>query len=197
MLDLPRTSHVDVWHVSLDSGVGSGPADESFLQPDERIRAHRLRDERDRRRFIACRTALRRLIAARTHSDPSALRFTYGRNGRPELNDPRTDIRFNVSHSGGRAVIAVTTLVDVGVDIELNRAIPDADAVAQIVFSAAERRQLEGSSDKSAAFLRGWTRKEALLKALGSGFGDAADRATVSLAERPSILAVIEPQGRA
>jgi 4'-phosphopantetheinyl transferase len=195
MLDLPGSSHVDLWHVNLDGGVGWEPECEKCLPADERIRAHRLRDERDRRRFIACRATLRRLIGACTHSDPSALRFTYGHHGRPELDYPRTAIRFNVSHSGGRAVIAMTTLVDVGVDIELGRAVPDAEAVAQIVFSAAERRQLEESSDKSAAFLRGWTRKEALLKALGSGFGAAADRASVSLAERPSILEVIEPKG--
>nr|WP_247744293.1 4'-phosphopantetheinyl transferase superfamily protein [Ruegeria sp. R14_0] len=76
---------------------------------------------------------------------------------------------FNLSHSGGRAVLAVNKDGDLGLDIEKVR--PIEDAVAKHNFSPAEYAELSGlpKADWLTGFFRCWTRKEAVLKKLGHG----------------------------
>jgi 4'-phosphopantetheinyl transferase len=185
--------HVHVWHVDLEAVVNRHTELESWLTSDERLRADRFRFARHRRRFVAGRGALRFVLGKHINEHPRAVRITYGPHGRPEL-DAKTQVRFNLAHSGDRAVIAVSEAVPIGIDIEAALPIPDADTLASLVFSADELRQLAAAADKSDAFLRGWTRKEAFLKALGTGLGGADDVCSVSLAE-PAFLEVRPPHG--
>ena len=91
--------------------------------------------------------------------EPRALRTP---NGKPYL--PDSPIRFNVSHSHQLTLIAVTYEVEVGVDLERIRALPDYRAIAERYFPPGEAA-LTGEID----FFRRWTRFEAVLKAQGVG----------------------------
>ena len=143
------------------------------LCASERARATRLRFERDRRRYVAARGRLRELIAERLAVAPESIQFTYGHGGKPALAGglARSGWRFSVSRCEDAALYAFSRAGEVGVDLEALRALPEAGAIAARFFSPAENAALGATAphQRAAAFLRCWTRKEALAKALGEG----------------------------
>lgn len=120
------------------------------------------------------RAMLRGVLSMYLGYEPGDMAFTQGANGKPQLKrDPAGTIRFNVSHSGGTAVVAVVYDREVGVDIEAIR--NDTSLLADVVsfFSPAEVSFLEAfpGESKAGEFYRLWSRKEAILKATGEGIG--------------------------
>jgi 4'-phosphopantetheinyl transferase len=163
---LPKGS-VDVWSLSLDRPVGE--SEWSILGSSERDRAHRFRREIDRDRYVACRSALRKLLAGYLDRAPEAFEFAYGKRGKPSL--PGTDLYFNVSHAGGKSMIAITRAGPVGVDLEPETRALDVDEFAQSVCSRSERVQISSLpvAERRLALLRIWVAKEAFLKSSGEG----------------------------
>ena len=136
--------------------------------------------ERDRARFVAGRGRMREVMGEVMARSPASLRFVYDGQGKPGLEGGPA---FNLSHSGGWAALAVSPGPAVGVDIERHR--PIEHAVAERFFSPPERAALDGLSahDWTAAFFRCWTRKEAFLKACGTGLWRRLDSFDVTLAQ--------------
>jgi 4'-phosphopantetheinyl transferase len=173
---LPAMLGVELWRVDLDTPLGD--ALHADLQPQELERAARFAFERDRRRYLNGRHALRALLAQRLDVPARQLRIADNAYGKPELAAPGR-LAFNVSHSQGLGVIALLRLPNdvgqsVGVDIEAGAAPADAQALADTAFDANDARTLARIVDPAlhgAAFWRGWTRREAALKAIGTGFG--------------------------
>ena len=176
---------VHVWRASLDSPGVSVPELSGVLAPDERDRAARFHFPRDRDRWIAGRGVLRFLLARYLGGRPERLGFAYGAQGKPALatTDAAAGLRFNVSHSAGVALYAVTRGRDVGVDVEALRADFATDEIAERFFSPAERQALRGlpPERRCEAFFACWTRKEAYIKARGQGLSLALDAFDVSL----------------
>lgn len=188
----PTSSEVHLWHARLDGGEAALACDLPLLSPDERARADRFLFPQDRAAFAAARAWLRRILAGYLGRDPAGLRFGYGPDGKPHLAGSPS-LRFNLSHSGGRAALAVASGREVGIDIEAIR--PVEPHIAGRVFAAGEIRTWSAlpPADRLAAFFRCWTRKEAYLKALGTGLGTTRlDSFEVSLApgDPPAVLAV-------
>jgi len=104
------------------------------------------------------------------------------------LEGGRGHVEFNLAHSGGDAVIVLADGASVGVDIELHRPISDVESLARLVFSDVERRELKLAPDLVSAFLNGWTRKEAYVKALGMGLTAPLREITVSLSDRAALF---------
>jgi 4'-phosphopantetheinyl transferase len=150
----------------------------ALLSPDEQERAARFVLPEDRRRYIVARARLRQLLGARLGANPDEVELTYGIAGKPLLA-PRylRDLRFNVAHCGDTAVYAFADGCEVGVDIEREREIEEADAIAERVFSPAER-----DACRARGFLYCWTRKEAFVKALGTGLSSPLAELDVSAA---------------
>jgi 4'-phosphopantetheinyl transferase len=145
------------------------------LNEEERSRAERLRLERDRRRFIATRGQLRRLLGFKLGVSPFDIELENGPLGKPHLSRgmPTHDLRFSISRSGEVAVIALSTKQEVGVDIEAVLPVPEADEIAALCFSGSEHRSYAAldPEDRLEGFLQRWTRLEAISKALGCGLG--------------------------
>ena len=145
-------------------------AGDALLDSDERARAARFVVEPPRQRFVAFRVLARRLLGDYTEQDPAAIRFTFGRHGKPALDHPRAPA-FNAAHSADLVVLAVTRAARVGVDLERLRPMPRAAALAARFFTVAEHAHVAalagGPRDRS--FLHCWTCKEAVLKAIGTG----------------------------
>jgi 4'-phosphopantetheinyl transferase len=162
---------VDVWRIDLDAGHLAVDRAAEALSPGERLRARRLRAPLARRRFVMRRLGLRAVLAEYSGADPARLTYRAGPYGKPALEGGPC---FSLSHSGGLALCAVSPGREVGVDVERLRAVPEADRIVERVFSPAERRDYHALREAApgSAFLRMWTRKEALLKALGVGFSD-------------------------
>ena len=182
---------IGVWLVELDSGLvtqaeidGTEPGDElALLDSDERVRAARFLRARDRRRFARCRAALREILGGLLGERPEALRFRLVARGKPELDFPcdadgRPPLRFNVSHSADLGAIAVCHRHELGIDLEQLRSIGEAERIVQSFFSMAEQAEFAtiSAAARPLAFVRGWTRKEAILKGLGVGIAGLADR---------------------
>ena len=178
----------DVHIVAVD--LDAKPGYERLLSEDERERAANFRFERDRRRFVAGRSILRQKLAQYLDAAPAELVFVYGPHGKPTL--PGSDVSFNVSNSGRAGLFAFASGFELGVDVELlAHARPNDDAVAARFFSAAEVAVLQAcpTSTRAHAFLRCWTRKEAYLKARGSGLAAPLDQFDVTLrAGEPALL---------
>ena len=179
---------VDLWYVNLDVSANALGSFTHWLSVDELGKAARFHSDLDRARYIVGRAALRRLLADRLGCSPTTIRFLYGPNGKPMLEGGREHVEFNLSHCGGDAVVALTACAAVGVDIEILRPIPDVESLAGLVFSDVERRQLALARDPVLAFLNGWTRKEAYVKALGLGLTAPLTEITVSLSAGAALL---------
>jgi 4'-phosphopantetheinyl transferase len=185
---------VHVWCARLHPAAAEAGAKLGLLAPDERARAGRFRSAVHRDRFILGRAAQRDILAAYTGVEPHAIEFRYSDRGKPSLaGEPGEGIRFNTSNAGDLAVVAVTAGAEVGIDVEEERVIPDALALARRFFSAAEVVALQAApADRvPRAFLTCWTRKEAFVKAIGLGVTmPLADfDVTVAPEEPPALLA--------
>jgi 4'-phosphopantetheinyl transferase len=167
---LPANNAVHVWIGRL--GKDGCHREWNLLSLDERTRAKQFHFERDRVKFVRGRAALRRLLGDYLEIAPGVVGFHYGEYGKPELDaGERCRLRFNVTHSGDVVAIAVTGGPAVGIDVEQTRPLADLDSLARTCFSEHELMEFYELPVKTrlAAFYSGWTRKEALLKALGSG----------------------------
>lgn len=169
----PGSMHVEV----VELGI-AGPADleaEATLAPDERQRARRFLFERDRARFTAARAGLRAVLGACLGLAPASVPLRARPGGKPELDLADAPVRFNLSHSGERALVAVALGRDVGVDLELLREI-DHRSMARRFFTAGEQAAISGSArGPLEAFYRCWVAKESYLKARGEGLASPLD----------------------
>jgi 4'-phosphopantetheinyl transferase len=164
---------IDLWRVWLDSRDPAERDLTGILAPDEVARASRFHFENDRKRFVKCRSALRILLGRYLEIRPSEIRFQYQSNGKPEIAFPHHSrgLRFNVSNSAGLAMIAVGSAGALGIDIEKVRPQADFLEIAKRFFSVREVQALLEVSEnrRQEAFFACWTRKEAILKAIGMG----------------------------
>jgi 4'-phosphopantetheinyl transferase len=164
---------IHVWCVQLDVPCGSLTTMAETLGPGERDRAERFRFESDWGRYVAAHGALRRILSAYVGLPPGQIRYTSGACGRPRLapdiNPHKLD--FNLSHSGELAMVAVAGDGRVGVDLEMMRDLPLEHELAERSLSAGESSEWwhYPAEARTKAFLYGWTRKEACLKADGRG----------------------------
>jgi 4'-phosphopantetheinyl transferase len=186
---------VRLWRVDL--GQAPGEAAVATLSAAERARAARFVFERDRRRYLAAHAALRRLLAETTGIAASDLVSHEGPFGKPYLPGPAAP-SFNLSHSGDMALIGIGPPgVEIGVDVEVPRAMSDALELAERHFAPAEIDALRSTppDQRDHAFLRGWTRKEACLKAIGSGLSIAPHTFDAGIAAAERVVSIATPQG--
>ena len=181
---------IHVWQAWLDRGAEEVQRLESFLAPEEIARAHRFHFERDRNHYVVGRGLLRELLGRYLGQAPSALEFSYGEQGKPALAGAAASsgLSFNLSHSGGLAVYAFARERSLGVDVE--RVKPDfaSDDIARRYFSTREVNDLLALpiAERTEAFFRCWTRKEAYIKARGEGLRIPLDGFSVSFLRNQS-----------
>jgi len=156
------------------------------LAEEERTRASRFHFDKHRRHFVAGRGFLRALLARYLDTTPEEVQFAYGPYGKPVLDGEHREssLRFNASHSGDWALYAFVQDHEVGVDVEYIKADFETEGIAERFFSALEVQTLYALADeeKPAAFFRCWTRKEAYIKAIGSGLSHPLDSFDVTFA---------------
>jgi 4'-phosphopantetheinyl transferase len=171
----PQRDEVHLWRAELDTSQAIRHWLGTPLSADERERARHYRQESDGARFACRRGWLRHLLADYLAVHPADLHFARDPRGKPRLGRPDVPwLRFNVSHSAGVAVFAVSRSREVGVDIEHVRRDFPFDEVARRFFSAEEHQALQALApeDRIEAFFTMWTEKEAYLKGLGVGLSN-------------------------
>jgi 4'-phosphopantetheinyl transferase len=189
-LSLPA-HEIHVWRASLDQPQGLKNY-LATLAPDERQRAARLHHPKDREHLIVARGLLRALLGRYLGINPASLVFRYSAHGKPALAGLLTeDVRFNLSHSHGLALLAFARGRDLGIDLEYARREVATQQVAERFFSPAETVSLRAlpADQQAEAFFNCWTRKEAYVKARGDGLALRLDQFDVSLAPgEPAML---------
>jgi 4'-phosphopantetheinyl transferase len=168
---VPAEKQIHLWWIDLDAHTG----DDVTLSDHERLRARRKRPPQLRARFVATHSTTRAILARYLATDPSAVRIVLSAAGKPLLDasthGPEAPT-FSLSHSGAYAVLAVSTSDGaIGVDVESDQSTP----TRATMLNALSPQELADVSAMDEAALRiafhiAWTRKEACLKAIGSGF---------------------------
>ena len=185
-----RPGDLHVWQVGLRR-FQEDPEAAEILDRDELERARRFAFADDARRFVQRRTALRHLAALYTGRDARELRFGRTAAGKPFLLDQSSSgaISFSVTHSKDLALLAFCIDVAVGIDVEAIRPLDDMRAIADACFSEGERSALDAlpENERLIAFFNGWTRKEALLKAVGGGFTLAPKDSEVTVSPQEAV----------
>lgn len=182
----PSLGHRDVhlWAADVEQHPDVLGRLEQTLAPDETARADRFAFAHLRQRYVAARGILRDILARYTGTEPAALVFSYNPFGKPFLAG--SPLRFNLAHSHQAVICAVTAGRDVGLDVEYTRSSrlrADLASFVQRTLAPGESRALLAlpEGQQLEAFYNCWTRKEAYIKALGSGLSTPLDRFEVSL----------------
>jgi 4'-phosphopantetheinyl transferase len=161
---------VHVWHQDL--AVSQQQFENLFrlLDNSERDRAARFKVEEPRRQYVISRAFLRVVLGRYLQMDPDRVRFRVAKFGKPEL-ETGSDLYFNLSHTDGAAVIAVTRAGKVGIDVERIRENLNPLELAERFFSREESDWLrsQAAEQQFEAFFACWTAKEAYVKACGGG----------------------------
>lgn len=185
MIALERNA-VHIWRASLDQPPARLEQLRQTLAEDELQRAARFVAAHDRARFIAGRGMLRAILGRYLDLRPEQLRFAYGAAGKPVLAQAAAghSLHFNLAHSHGLALYAVTLSHAIGVDLERVRADVDVEQIAGVAFAPAELAELLAlpAALRLPAFFTCWTRKEAYVKARGEGLSLPGDQFQISLA---------------
>jgi len=163
---------VHVWRAPLEDSPHQSSRYLPYLSADERARAERYRVPHPQYQFISSRGILRSILSRYVDVPAADLRIESNLQGKPALADPSfLPLQFNVSHTSGMTLLAVTVEHEVGIDVEkVDRALRDQD-IATRYFSPRESAHLASLSPdlRTQKFFAYWTCKEAYLKMRGIG----------------------------
>jgi 4'-phosphopantetheinyl transferase len=177
----------DVWLV--DPADAHEPALVSrylaLISAAESARYDRLRVDTARHRYLVSRVLVRTVLAARLDMAPADVVLRTTSSGRPELAAPgdRRRLDFNLSHTDGLIVLAVTDAAPIGVDVERYDRDVDVLALAQRFFAPEEHAAIVAADEsrRRGLFITYWTLKEAFLKARGVGIAGGLDSIAFSI----------------
>jgi 4'-phosphopantetheinyl transferase len=172
LLTPPSAHEVHVWQWDLDVCGDHFDRYWPTLSTQERERADQFRFDRHRRRYVAGRGELRQLLGRYLGLSPREVAIDYGSDGKPfcTMEPHEWKLCFNLSHSEEAAALAISSGFEVGIDVEHMR--PIEACVPLEVFSTQEQAEFAALPDqeRQPVFFESWARKEACLKALGTGF---------------------------
>ncbi len=150
----------------------------STLSNEEKDRFSRYKNEKAQFTFLTARFYLRKILEKKITlnfaEDKSIrekidLKIETTSSGKPYLKDYPT-LFFNISHTDGLILLGFANS-PIGVDVEKIERNADKEAIIKHFFSEKEQQSFFSQPDnlRHLAFVKGWTRKEAILKATGEG----------------------------
>jgi 4'-phosphopantetheinyl transferase len=159
---------VEVYFAETKDIIGEYARLKTFININDKLKADKLHFEEDRNTSLICHTILRLILSNKLNTDLSEIRILDEGNRKPRLEGDW--LFFNISHTRDAFAFAISECCEVGIDLEkMDRSI-DFKSIARKFFSNAERAFiLDSPADSRNRFFLLWTRKEALLKALGTG----------------------------
>ncbi|MCE5268222.1 MAG: 4'-phosphopantetheinyl transferase superfamily protein [Planctomycetaceae bacterium] len=172
---------VDLWRLSLE-GIANPAVFDAYrplLSPEEVEREQRFTNTDARTQFLAGRALLRTALSQYLDADPRHIRLRYQNGGKPTLDSSPgilpvssdSQLQFNLSHTHGMVVCAITLRDPIGVDIESTSRRSNCLALARRFFAPAEANLLLSlpPDEQQAKFIETWTLKESFIKAIGAG----------------------------
>ena len=142
-----------------------------FLSDQEKAQADKFINTNLKDRYIISHGLLRHLLAFYVRIEPQNIQYSVNQFGKPFLKDTNCRVQFNMSHSKDYAayIIALDSLV--GIDIEWKDETVNFQEIIELVFSPTEINIFNKLSpaEQFRAFYDIWTKKEAIIKAIGQG----------------------------
>ena len=122
--------------------------------------------------FAVAHVATRFVLSHYGPQAPNEWVYERGENGRPEIVDGPSGLRFNISHTEGMVAVLVHGDNDAGVDVEAPWRSTNTTSVSRRVFTDEERAAMLAlpSDQQAGRFYQLWTLKESFIKAKGKGF---------------------------
>lgn len=187
--------YIDVWRTRIDLPEEEVNTYALTLSVEEQERAARFTFPDKYEEYVVSRGLLRRALAHVLKRAATDFQFEYTDSKKPYLLNKYAgqSISFNISHSHGQALVAVSLQRNIGIDIEKIRADVEYEKLALRFFSEAEHRQLMQlpREERARSFFAIWTRKEAFVKAIGKGiaFGLSEFDVNIDPQQPPVMLA--------
>ena len=189
-------NQVHIWAVDLDHLKLRGYRDDQRLPESERDRSERFRFEIISVRYVKCHYLLRVLLGQYLGTDFYHQEFYCNQHGKPSLKNERgsNSIYFNLSNSENICVFVFTEDGDIGVDVEKIHDMTNMDSIVESFFSPSENINFCSlpKQSRKKSFFKYWTRKEALLKAMGIGLSFPLDKVDVISGQEESSDAFIK-----
>lgn len=166
-------NEIHLWQVNPDKITQADLLSKykNLLSDDETIKQQRYKFSTDRHDALITRAFVRDLLSYYADKAPSDWRFEKGKKDKPEIINPPLPLRFNLSHTKGLIICAVTLEDDIGCDVENITRSNDVLAIANRYFSATETTELFTLpiEQQRSRFFDYWTLKESYIKAWGLG----------------------------
>jgi len=192
-------SNIEIWFEDLSVTDAEYWQYWDVLDDKERSRALRFVHKIHRDRYVVSHAKLRIILASYIDTAPGHIRFAEEAFGKPYLSmdGKEPDVKFNLSHSGDKMLVAVGLYDQLGVDIEEWNERIDCGLVVDSCFAEVERCFWNGLPEdrKDAFFYRFWTRKESFVKAVGVGIGLDVSKVVCSPVDAARFLSVPEGYG--
>jgi 4'-phosphopantetheinyl transferase len=174
---------IDLWLAFIDEQIDDGLLLQykKLLAPDELLRHSRFHFERDRHLYLVTRALVRTTLSRYSALKPQQWTFELNGFGRPEITNAdgdARDIAFNISHTAGAVLLAVTSNVQIGVDIESLAARQPSLNIADAFFAPEEVVALRTrpNTQQNQRFFEYWTLKESYIKARSKGLAIPLDQ---------------------
>jgi 4'-phosphopantetheinyl transferase len=176
--------HVVVRLARISDWIGEISSSEGVLSEADKTRATRYRFPEDRARFILGRMLLARTLSQSGGGSTGPLHLDQTERGRPMLRE-KPELQFSISHSDDLVGIALSLKSNIGIDLEVITRPVDLNSLAERIFSFSDQETFQRlpEGERPAVFFRGWTTKEAYLKALGLGLPGGLKGVAVPLDE--------------
>ncbi len=184
-------SELHVWRAWLDQDDHHQSDHQSLLSHAEIDVANKFFFARDRNRYINSRGILRCILGRYLSTEPHEITIDRGEHGKPLLEKSPYQMEFNLSHSRGLGIFVFAIGKRIGIDVEYIRPLSDYEQIAKFFLTSNEMEALCQLPEeiRLQGFYKAWTRKEAFVKALGVGIGNALHKFEVSVSpfEEPTI----------
>jgi 4'-phosphopantetheinyl transferase len=186
--------NADVWLEDLFADAMEYGYYWSLLDACEQAKGERFLQAQHQRQYVISHGKLRLVLAGYLGLAPDKVRYSVTASGKPFIvcGQKPHELRFNLSHSGTKMLVAVGLQEYLGVDIEVWGGNADFATLAKHCFADTEYRYWSGLPVESqrSAFYRFWTRKESFIKAVGEGLAIELPKVVTSVAGEAGYVAI-------
>jgi len=165
----PDHDEIDIWTIPLDTNHDSTEALKKLLDTQELERYDKLHPNHQHR-YLVSHAACRQILGGYTNTSAKQISYNKNDHGKPAL-DHENPVYFNLTHSHDLAILAISKYSEIGVDVEYFKNKASWKKIAQRFFTETEVSYLQNQPEdmQENLFFQIWTRKEAYIKAIGTG----------------------------
>lgn len=190
-----QSGEIHVWKVSL-AEAGAWEDDLSlYLSEEELAKAQRFVFEKDRNHYRLAHALLRQILGKYLSRQPQQLHFAYNQYGKPHIpaQPGCPHVAFSLSYSGQMMMVAIDAHRSIGIDIEYKHRRLEMERIARSFFSEAEIQMVQPAAGSlcSDSFFQIWSRKEAVLKAMGTGLSFPMEKLDTSRSRENTFSQVV------